>query len=365
MDIATKPVPVFGNAECVKFLEAWLERVKLGDVSHVAICVCTHHLIQGDSCGTIANQSEMHAALMMMKQKIDEVCLQRIAPYDPAIPANQVTYNISAGVLSFDCLPWVLNAEMERVRQGAPGPLKIAYFRNKDDKLKFAEYHHKMLEQVLMPLTDMIGAETNDIVGGKGNFSTTYKEIVEASRAGEKVPEFQPDPEIFDLVSKGVGEPITITLREATHYPHRNSNLEAWVKFGKELEAKGEEVIFVRDTAKADEPIEGVQIYPEASRCLQTRLSLYRRAKHNFFISNGPGTLNFHIPNPMTMFLELDPDHRQFYRPGWPDWWKDHHGISPGENFPWFNENQNFVWLADTYSNINEAWEKWQLVKPL
>lgn len=359
MDITEKPLPVHGNADCVRFMEAWLERVKQGDVSHVIVCIATHSRIQGDSCGTIANQLEMTAALSMMKQKVDELCAQRLAPRDFSVGADQVCYNLSAGVLSFDCLPWLINAEMNRVREGAPGPLKIRFFRNFGDKLVFQKYHRQMFENVLGPLTGMLGADMNDVEGGRGNFSTTYKEIVEASRAGEPVPRLKPDPEIFDIVAKGVGQPITITLREADHYPHRNSNLAAWVKFGKELAAKGEEVIFIRDTAKADEPIDGVFTYPEASTCINTRVSLYKLAKHNFFISNGPASLNFHLDNPMTMFVELDYEQLQFYRPGWPDWWKEHHGIGPGENFPWFNAKQNIVWEKDSYENICEAWERW------
>jgi len=360
MGVADKPIPVFGNSDCVEFLEKWLERVKQGDVSHVVICIATHAHIQGDSCGTIANQLEMTTALRMMQQKVDELCAQRLAPRDESIGADQVCYNLSAGVLSFDSLPWLINAEMHRIRRGAPGPLKIQFYRNYGDKLVFIKYHKEMFEQVLCPLTEMIGAEINNVVGGAGYFSSTYKEVAMASLAGEKVPKLKPNPEILDIVSRGVDEPITITLREADHYPHRNSNLKAWVQFAKDLTDKGEDVIFIRDTAKANETIEGVQVYPQASTCLHTRLALYSRAKHNFFISNGPASLNFHLDNPMTMFIEIDYEQRQFYRPGWPDWWKDHHGIKVGENFPWFNAQQNFVWKTDSYENINEAWEQCQ-----
>ena len=84
---------------------------------------------------------------------------------------------------------------------------------------------------------------------------------------------------------------ITITLREASHQEDRNSRLEEWIKVADWLEHQGYEVVFVRDTEKAEETISGYTISPEASLDLLYRGALYESAKMNLFTANGPAAL--------------------------------------------------------------------------
>jgi ADP-heptose:LPS heptosyltransferase len=157
------------------------------------------------------------------------------------------------------------------------------------------------------------------------------------------------------ILSTFIRLPITITLRESLHWPHRNSNLPEWLKFADYLQKQGEQVLFVRDTWKAREPLERFATCPAASRDLEIRLALYKQAKCNFFIDNGPWHLALVSPAPWVAFINVDP--MSGYIPCTPQWWKRNHGVAPGQQFPWSNATQRIVWAPDTFDEMCKAWE--------
>ena len=81
---------------------------------------------------------------------------------------------------------------------------------------------------------------------------------------------------------------ITLTLREADHWPLRNSKTREWIEAAIALEGLGYQVIVIRDTCQADKPIASVKTSPLASKNLNHRASLYMEAVLNVGISNGP-----------------------------------------------------------------------------
>ena len=88
-------------------------------------------------------------------------------------------------------------------------------------------------ECVFRPLLPLDGAiEDSAAVGGRHSPMYVPYEMVLASKAGEEVPTLQAS--VSDRHSVGLWlhgtRPITITLREASHWENRNSNLEAWLK---------------------------------------------------------------------------------------------------------------------------------------
>lgn len=95
---------------------------------------------------------------------------------------------------------------------------------------------------------------------------------------------------------------ITITLREAEHWPVRNSNVEEWRAAAVALLLMGFDVVVVRDTLKADEPLGGVTTSPDAARDLEARAQLYRSAACNCFVSNGPAWFALALDAPVLMF---------------------------------------------------------------
>ena len=94
---------------------------------------------------------------------------------------------------------------------------------------------------------------------------------------------------------------VTMTLREAEHWPQRNSNAEAWRRAGEIIAAHGFEVVVVREARFADMPLGSLRIDAAASRDLNARASLYRSASCNLFVSNGPAWFALALDAPVLM----------------------------------------------------------------
>lgn len=149
-----------------------------------------------------------------------------------------------------------------------------------------------------------------------------------------------------------------ITLREADHWPLRNSNLEAWIKFAHYLRNRGEDVVFIRDTKKADESIEGFPIWPEAATDLYLRMAAYQEAKANVMVSNGPIGLCLFSTAPWLQFVQVEKAQGE-YEPNTSFFWKNSNGVKIGEQYPWATPNQRIWWDTDSYENLVKAWESY------
>src|SRR6185436_290868 len=112
----------------------------------------------------------------------------------------------------------------------------------------------------------------------------------------------------------------------------------------------GEDVIFVRDTAKADEPIEGIETSPRASRDFLYRAALMFSARANMFVANGPSLLAWYSDVPFLNFKLLCPEEPE-WGPGKPAFWH-RHGMAPGDQLPWTAPTQRLVWEEDELKNI-------------
>lgn len=363
VDMAGPEMPENGNRECVECLEELLARARKGGMAHISFAyveVPNDYFICG-SYGTTAYQEGIQQALEVLRREVDAACEAEVNPYDPNISADHVCYSLNRGIFNFDFLPWMITAEMRRIREGAPAPLKVAFYKHANAQM--TERQTTLWTNILIPLATMI-AQPSEVLGGYGGFTMFYSEIVEASLRGEAVPQLKSHPDVMAAVAQQLQglRPITITLREAEHFPHRNSNMEAWIKFAHYLKKQGEQVIFVRDTARAAESLDdnSLSIFPAASFNLHTRLALYKQSKINFGVANGPMTMCFHTDTPFMFFSELDPLHLKRYKPSWPEWWPTHMGIDAGkgEQFPWFNEAQQIVWKRDDFDTLVETYEK-------
>jgi tetratricopeptide (TPR) repeat protein len=94
---------------------------------------------------------------------------------------------------------------------------------------------------------------------------------------------------------------VTITLREASYYTARNSNVSLWTDFARRLDPQRYFVVFVRDTEKAFEPIADTQgpfeTFPTASVDLAVRAALYAASFLSMMSSTGPIMLLFFNPD--------------------------------------------------------------------
>lgn len=92
------------------------------------------------------------------------------------------------------------------------------------------------------------------------------------------------------------GKYVTITLRESTHWPTRNSNKSAWLDVARFLEKMGYVVIWVPDAESF-----GANLY---SFDIDMRTALYEGAVLNLGINNGP-TLSMPFMNAKYMLFKM------------------------------------------------------------
>jgi hypothetical protein len=277
-------------------------------------------------------------------------------------------YDLDKAPASYDFISWMFN--IESYRQITGHKLVKVRFRSQGKDYEPQDLpaeriaakplrRQELANGVCRPALRLFGAKE----GGSGpsavDMTYVIRPTVDHFHAGVPLPEMRASAEMMSLFRPGdrsaftVRDRYVITLREATHWPSRNSNFDAWMHFAIQLRADGLDVIVVRDTAKANDAIEGVEICAMASMALDVRLALYRSAKMNFFVSNGPCVLATYTSDiPYLCFMKSPHD----YPCHAPNWVEQHMGIPYGGQFPWATERQRLVWADDTPENIAEAW---------
>lgn len=346
-----------GNSEVVDLAKAILAEAEKGKLVYLVFAAA--HALEDKICfshaGVYSAVPSILVGLDLLSNELKEQKRQRESgPAAVGCSANYVEYNLATDPLCFDFAHWLIDSEMIRRRMGAPAPLRVG-FRHLDE---LTDKGKRWLNNVLRPMLPMIGAvEADAALGGWRKALFVPTEIVAASKRGEKVPLFKPPPSSVEQVGNWLSgrNPVTITLREAPYWEHRNSNMEAWLKLAGDLKAKGEDVVFVRDTAKGNEPIEGFHTYPQAAYRLDLRLALYEQSKINMLVSNGPGALLIWGSRPYLYVHPLQ-DHEVYYAAR-PDWFQQAMGIGWGEQWPWALPGQRMVYGPDNYETLCEAWE--------
>src|SRR5262245_1022964 len=355
--------PQDGNAQVVEMLRLWLAEAEKGNIGYLIIAAAEYpNDMSFDACGITDLERLAVEAMEKCFEKIKENKLNRTLPPRENTSADHFVYNCTDSPMGWDFLISLVTAEMTRSREGAPAPLKVRFWFGRDGDFGLRG-REQMFFNVFKPLLPLIGAveETEDILGRDPRIFT-LQDIVAAARAGEQVPMLQPSELARQTVKAwfpdGARRPIVITLREADHWPHRNSNIEAWVRFARDLQMQGERVVFVRDTAKTMEALYGFTLCPAASVNVDVRMALYERARCNLLVSNGPCGLCFFSDVPYLYFLEISEDDP--HPPNRPGFWPKRNGIPEGGQLPWSKPWQRFIWQSDTYENLSAAWETFQ-----
>lgn len=328
---------VEGNKEVQACLARWKAEAEKGRLNYIVIVACEGSTkVSIDHTGLNGNEFAANWGLDAAKQKIMNGL--HIVPDNVQASADRVCWDAPS---CYDFIPWLVQMEMTRRREKGAFPLKVGFgFR--------ALQREVMFENVVYPALAFVKAVVDPTaINGRQVACNTYRPIVEA---GEDVPLLiAPDCAV-------VSDRVTITLREAEHWPHRNSNIPEWLKFAEYLEDQGERVLFIRDTAHANEKITGYEIYPEASIDINVRLALYEQSKCNLFVSNGPHSLAVFGTRPWLAFIEVDPNSPCEVEK--PQFWQQYHGIDPlkNEQLPWSRPDQRIIWKRDSYENLVEAW---------
>jgi hypothetical protein len=349
---------VTGHPQVVELLETYLALAKdpnhhFGSVGIVVTsapgtCAC-------DWAGDLQLEEKTLEAVDMLGERIKgSIANWKFPPRDETLDESFVRYNVAHSPLSYDFVVWLVDAEMTRIRAGAPAPLKVGFWLGQDPELRMNRDRRRLwINRVMRPALKLIGAvEDERALYGHSKPIFVARDITRFCKLGEKVPVLRPTKK---WPSYGH---VTITLREADHYDARNSQVDAWCKFASEIE-RTERVIFVRDTAKATEPLGGFETCPDASLYLEDRMALYASAKMNFFVSNGPIGLTIFGEAPFMAFITVQ-DEDDPLGCNRPEFWEAAYAIKIGEQFPWLRQDQKLVWLPDTFNNIKRAWEDWR-----
>jgi hypothetical protein len=367
------PAPQGGNKLVIDCLRGWLKLAEQDPTwEYVLVIACQKsgfrqqfgHYFECEYTGAIGYDFAVNYAIDTIKMKILTGGLSRELPPSLSMGsqfADHVLYNLGKAALSFDFTAWLIDAEMTRIREGAPAPLKVCFFNPASDSIGAQSEHGQiMLNKVARPMLKLIGAVETTVPSGRSKEYYTYRHAVDAAKQGEKAPRFTASGQALAQAA-GLEGAVTITLREAKYWTHRNSS-EDWFSFATWLEYQGERVVFIRDTAKAHLPLDGFQTWPSASYDLELRMAAYQRAKCNFFVSNGPWNLGLFCEKPWAGFVTVDTskefDSNEPETHANAEWWKTYHGVDPAtdEQFPWCRPDQRMIWEADTLERMKLVW---------
>jgi len=142
---------------------------------------------------------------------------------------------------------------------------------------------------------------------------------------------------------------VTVTLRESFRNKHRNSNKEAWARFGQYLRAQGKEVIVLPECE--DAPIN-----------LEHRMAIYCGASMNLGVAQGPMALCVFSDAPYITLNQnpKDPSGQAQYDI---DRLLVKTGFPPGSQYSFRTDRQILIWEPDTYENIVRAYEEMEAGK--
>lgn len=272
------------------------------------------------------------------------------APIDSAKPLH-VNYDLSQCPASWDFFAWLMN--MQYYRKDVGNPELLVHFKSGPNEGFRAhepakvpiEQKQRMLNNICKALLPLFNAKETAEEGLSISMPYTLRTSVEAYRKTGFLPDMViPGEEVVWAEQyRGV---FTITLRESDYWPERNSNLQEWLKFADQC---GERVMFVRDTKMADQGLGDREICRQPSLDIAKRLALYRVAKMNLFVSNGPFCLALADPT-IAYICFIKPI--ESYRVNTDPWWRKNIGIGLGEQYPWATKWQKIVVCEDTCENI-------------
>ncbi len=358
--IPQAPSQMEGNREVLITLDKWMNQAKQGGLSAIALVGCSGQGKLGmEYAGVVGKEIDAYFGLERLQQSLMDSINQRQlpTPSKEQLGANYVVYNRCLAPHCFDFLCFLINSELERIKEGAPAPLQVCFHGVPPSE---SEYTRGMFLNVMRPLLKLVGAVENyDAINGRRyNDHAVLKPTVDFFNQGMTIPKLKCTPEAAASLLRDFPEDnsyVSITLREATHFDHRNSNLPEWIKFANYLKDQGIRVIFLRDTAKAYDPIEGFETYPAASLDVDVRFGFYERALANFGCANGPMTMCLFSNKPVYIFTQISSSDN--YSANTPHWWITNNGITEGQQFPWCADNQRIVWLDDNFENIKKTWD--------
>jgi tetratricopeptide (TPR) repeat protein len=188
--------------------------------------------------------------------------------------------------------------------------------------------------------------------------------VIAARACGELLPRWEAPRRARELIDGWLApraqgrRVVTITLREASYYQARNSNLALWIEFARQLDEEGYFVVFLRDTELAFEPVADAQgsfeIFPPASISLAMRAALYEASFALMMPSQGPLNLLFLHPECHGVICDLL---NRGAANSTPTVLRSL-GLEIGQQAPLLGATKRFVWEPTTVRNLRYAFDE-------
>jgi hypothetical protein len=269
-------------------------------------------------------------------------------------------YDLEFGPVSFDFITWLVCAK----KHAGDQPLHVVIVPKEDGLGGFSRHwgeHDEhaarwRLWHIVVASCPLVGATVtvaqsrrqanmlkSGTYWGEGKQHFMFP-LVDAFRKGESIPKLKPTMQAVRYIcSSMMGKRpfVTLTVRNQSTDPTRNSKLDEWKKLAEHLSKKWH-VVWLDDANEALSQGRGfAELDPDI------RLALYDQSAMNFIGNNGPSVMLQLSNAPYRVFLDK----------GWPEHWKTYFHMQIGEQFPWANEFQRLVFKPDTFENMRASWD--------
>lgn len=222
-------------------------------------------------------------------------------------------YDLSVSPPTYDFISFLLGAELWRLRMNLTAlDIRILAgpeqgFRRDNLPPFTAAERRAMLENIVLPAAWLLPsvasiAECEDVAPAQPSIGwrdPRYGLHVMVAAAAKNCYPLQ-----ARRTACAAGPYATITLREATYWPERNSTIGQWLAVASALERRKIQPIFVRDTARAGDQVGFFATDVRASRDVSWRAALYAEAALNLFVGNGPAWVSWFMGAP-TLICKL------------------------------------------------------------
>jgi hypothetical protein len=271
-------------------------------------------------------------------------------------------YDLDKSPPTYDIVAFLSAVEQERIRRREDGG-KIVFLPGTKDGFrndKFWPYtiegRQHMLDHVAIPMARMLPGFTVEMGhrqpahaerGSIGYGQAMYGLAIQVAAMRDGIRPLR-------VSEASVIDPrlVTITLREAEHWPQRNSNIGEWLKAARTIRNSGYRVVVIRDEIQSDSEF-GEVTYPLASRNLEARGCMYLSSVCNLFVNNGPAWFSMALDATVLMFK---PTIEGVFHTCSAAYFREC-GIPTGGQIPGAPNHQRIVWEDDTAENIIAAFE--------
>lgn len=230
----------------------------------------------------------------------------------------KVRWDLAYDTASFDFYSWLVMA-------AAKGATEVVFGVDRVRKKAWPEdVIRKRFASICAPGPALLGLPCRYGDDGIKPHGPHMRELVEFYQAGNQFPRLR------SILPPRRDVKYTVTLRNNSHIPERNSNVAAWRAFAAEIGA-----LVIED-------------YDDKPISIFDRMALYAGARMNFGVVNGPMHLVVLSDYPMMMFGCAKAAHAF-----------ELCGIPNGASYPWKRANQMTVWDPDDISVIRKHFSAW------